>query len=284
MTSTSSHLLGIIPAPGLLFGLMLVAAIVGGYLARLVHVPRVVGFLLGGVALRAALSTVVGALGDESSHTDLEAAAEPLEAIKDLALGLILFNIGGVFERTKLKAVGRRVWRISTLEIALVLLFVSGACTLTAWVLAPSGSGSHAVVLGVLLGTAAIATAPAATLFVLQEYEAKGPVTDTVVGLTAINNIVCIVLFQVAFTVMASLGAIRTAGPVSDQLGTVLLCTTVGSVLLGVVVGCVLCIVHAKLPLPQTLLFFFAAATACSGSTLGSGRRPSSRRRPRCRP
>ena len=77
MTPTSNHLLGIIPAPGLLFGLMLAAAIVGGYLARLVHVPRVVGFLLGGVALRAALSAVVGAVGDESSHTDLEAAADP---------------------------------------------------------------------------------------------------------------------------------------------------------------------------------------------------------------
>ncbi|MHC4092915.1 MAG: hypothetical protein ACYSVY_22015, partial [Planctomycetota bacterium] len=98
-------LLGVIPGSGLLFGLMLLAAIVGGFVARSVHVPRVVGFLVGGVVLRAILYALLDPVGGDSAA--LATAAQPLEAINDLALGMILFAIGGVFERSRLRATGR---------------------------------------------------------------------------------------------------------------------------------------------------------------------------------
>ena len=60
-----------------------------------------------------------------------------------------------------------------------------------------------------LLACGSIATAPAATLFVLREYDAKGPVTDTMLSLVGINNIICIVLFQISFVVLAASGALE---------------------------------------------------------------------------
>lgn len=258
MSDTSANLLGIIPGPGLLFGLMLVAAIVGGYAARLIHLPRVVGFLLGGVALRALLYAAFGATDHGPERQALEAAAEPLKAIRDLGLGLILFTIGRVFERPKVRAVGPRVWKISVLEIALVIVLVFAGCAVVALVALAASGWAENLVLALLLALAAVATAPAATLFVLQEYEAKGPVTDTVLGLTGANNIVCIVLFHSMFFILASIGVVSTTGFLAGHLGLALLLTTIGSVALGILGGTLISILHAKLRLSETLLFFFA--------------------------
>ena len=256
--STFPTLLGMAPTPGLLFGLMLAAAIVGGYVARLVHVPRIVGFLLGGVALRMVLSTVFSSLEVEQWSESLEAAAQPLRTVKDLALGLILFTIGGAFEQSKLRAAWRRTLRISLLEVCCTIGLVFLLTGMVLLISRPSPSASQNLVLALLLALAAVETAPAATLFVLQEYDAKGPVTDTMISLTAANNIVCIVAFQVVFLLLGSLGTIETTGSLTGRLPLTLLISTVGSVALGVLAGTTISMIHAKLPLTETLLMFFA--------------------------
>ena len=258
MTGDANALLAIVPGPGLLFGLMLAAAIVGGYAARMVHVPRVVGFLLGGVALRASLSTILGTDGDEEVRAAMKAAAEPLRAIKDLALGLILFTIGSVFERSKLRAASRRVLKISLVEVLCVAGFVFILCAPAAILMRGGESVGQGLVLALLLSAAAIATAPAATLFVLQEYDAKGPLTDTILALTAANNVVCLVVFQTLFLLLAASGTIATTGAFAQNAVLALVASTVGSVALGIVAGTAISMLHAKLPLAETVLFFFA--------------------------
>lgn len=254
--ASTSVLIGVAPGPGLLFGLMLLAAIVGGYAARTVHVPRVVGFLVGGMGLRLLLYGVL--IPDDGGETaKLDAASEPLKAIKDLALGLILFTIGRVFERSRLRAVGAGVLKISPIEVCLTLLLVFGGCLAVTSITQPAVGIQGNVVLSLLLAVAAIATAPAATLFVLDEYEAKGAITDTILGLTGVNNVICIVLFSLTFLVLTSLGAIDTTGPLAEHLWSALFVTTVGSVALGILCGTLLAIVHGKLPLRETLLVFF---------------------------
>ncbi len=250
--------IGMVPGPGLLFGLMLVSAIVGGFIAHSVRVPRVIGFLLGGVALRVVLYAVFVSPGGEDKAEALQAAVKPLGAIKDLALGLILFQIGEVFERTRIRSAAPKVLRISVLEILFVVGFVFVGCSVAA-IITQRGEGLGAnLVLALLLATAAIATAPAATLFVLQEYEAKGPTTETILGLTGVNNVVCIVLFQATFLILASLGAIETAAAMGERLWEGLAVTTLGSVALGIIMGTLISMIHAKLPLGETLLVFFA--------------------------
>lgn len=117
-----------------------------------------------------------------------------------------------------------------------------------------------------LLAFASLATAPAATLFVLREYDAKGPVTDTLLSLTGVNNILCIVLFHLAFMLLASFGAL---GPVQMSSGDIWinLATTIpGSILLGIVLGFVLSIIHAKLPPQETLLILVAVLIVTGAS------------------
>ncbi len=247
-------LLGVTAGPGMLFGLMLLCAIVGGYAARSVHAPRVVGLIISGIALKLVLTTWFASSPERSEM--LLGAQAPLEAVRDLALGLILFTIGGVFERSRLRATAARVSRIAALEIGLVLVFVLVGCGVAALATGTGGSWRDAVTLGLLLGTAAIATAPAATLLVLQEYDAKGPITDTILGLTGVNNIVCIVLFHAVFLTLAWCGMLPTHGAESPNLLLDLLMTTLGSVLLGLVLGLLISLVHTKLPLTETLIVF----------------------------
>ncbi|UCG16289.1 MAG: CBS domain-containing protein [Phycisphaerales bacterium] len=247
-----------IPGTGLVFGLLLGAAIVAGYLARMVRVPRVVGYLLAGVAMNFLLRYAFDAPNGSENASALAEAEKPLQALKDLALGLILFSIGSVFEAAHLRSVGRRVLRICVSECGWVfaLVFV-GTLAAAAWT-ERGEDFSVLVCLALFLGLAAIATAPAATLFVLHEYDAKGPMTDTILSLTAVNNIACIVLFHVAFQVLASVGLIDIRYQVSEYVWLGLLLTTVGSALIGVVLGFAVSVAHAKLPLSETILIFFA--------------------------
>lgn len=242
--------------PALLAAIMLLAAIVGGYAAVFCRVPRVVGFLLAGLTLHVVLRAFAGDGADADNALQTFAdAARWLQGIKMLALGLIMFAIGSVFEMGHIKAVGRRVFRISLVKITSVIVLVGVGCALVcaASRLVPF---SQAAAFGTLLAIAAIATAPAATLLVLREYEAKGPVSDTILTLTAINNTVCIVLFHAAFLVFSATGVIEGGYGEGRWLALDLLLTSVGSVALGVVLGFALSILHSKIPLTDFSLVF----------------------------
>jgi Kef-type K+ transport system membrane component KefB len=245
------------PGPGLLFGLMLVAAIIGGTLAKLMRIPRIVGYLFAGIALHLILTSLLGAHEGTNVGDQLKENAFTLRAIKNLALGLILFSIGGVFERQHINRVGARILRISAAETGLVFVLVAAATATAAWL--EFAHWPTAIAMSLLLAAAALETAPAATLFVLREYDAKGPVTDTILSLTGANNILCIVLFYVAFYSLAAVGWIdptRDGGPgILVRLSALIF----GSLLLGVILGVLLSIIHSKLPAPDAMLIFFAA-------------------------
>ncbi|MFQ5461392.1 MAG: CBS domain-containing protein [Phycisphaerae bacterium] len=243
----------------MLLGLMLVAAIAGGHFAHAVYLPRVVGFLLGGLGLKLALEALLG--GGEHGAIRLAALREaevPLRAVKDLALGLILFTIGGVFERARLRAVGVRSARILLCESAAVFVLVTGGSLAICVLTMPSTEGGVYVTLALLLGAAAIATAPAATLAVLQEFDAKGPITDSILGVTGLNNVVCIVLFYTAYLLLSASGMLGASDGAEGWLWWSLGATILGSVALGLILGLIISVIQSKLPLAETLIAFFA--------------------------
>ena len=243
-------------SPAFLLGAFLLVAFVGGHAAHFFHLPRVIGFLLAGVLLRAILWSVAGVGHDEETARSLQETASSLEPLKQLALGVILFMIGSVFERSRLRSAGPGTLRISRWEIGMTLLLVWAGCWITA-LLTQSESGMwENFILSLLLGIAAVATAPAATLLVLQEYEAKGSISESILGLTGLNNIVCIMLFYTTFLVLASVGSIHTSSDLAEHLWSALASTTVGSIALGIVCGTLLSIAHTKLSLSETLVVF----------------------------
>jgi Kef-type K+ transport system membrane component KefB len=166
-------------------GVVLVAALVAGHLAQLARVPEVTGYLLVGVA--------IGPAGlDLVSHENLSA----LGFLSEVALGLILFNIGSIFEAANFRQVGPGVIRVTLWEATLAFVLVWLGLT----ALGIAGP------LALLLAVVAMETAPATTLMVLNEYDAKGPMTDRLLTLVALNNVYVLVTFGV---VSAALGLVQ---------------------------------------------------------------------------
>lgn len=250
--------LAVIPGTALLFGLMLVAAIAGGYIAHLVRVPRVVGYLLAGCALKIILHRLLEITPDSAAEHELKESARPLKAITDIGLGVILFSIGGVFEVRHFKAIGPRILKIALAESGLTFALVFLGAAIIGLASGSSVATPMVLAFAVLLGTAAIATAPAATLFVIREYDAKGPTADAILSLTGLNNIICIVMFHLCFSLLAASGVL---GEVAFSTGSIwfdLLTTTFGSALVGIGLGFALSVFHTKLPYADTLLILAA--------------------------
>lgn len=273
----STSAIGLVPSPGLLLGLMLFVGIGFGYLARFFHLPRVIGYLVGGIVLKVAIAAFVlvtaggssGPLGSAGFSGAVDAASKgsaALAPVYDVALGLILFTLGGVFERKHLGRVARRVERISLAESGATFVCVLVGCLALA-LIAGSGTFRERIVFAILLGIAGIATAPAATLLVFREYQAKGPMTDTALTLVGLNNIISTVLFHVVFILLAAAGVVEASFAADRLVWADLVMITIGSVVLGALLGLAVSIAHAKLSIGETVLVFMGIVLA-----LGAGR------------
>jgi len=253
--------------PVLLLAFMLLAGIAGGYAARFIRIPRVVGFLVAGVILKQLVSLYMGYSLDDRADARTEAAAlgEALRPLSYLALGLILFSVGTALELGRLRKVGPGILRISLLDFA----FVCGLVAAGVWLLSITLMGMTLAaggVLAVLLGVVSVATAPAATLLVLREYGAKGPVSDSILALTGLNNIFVITVFHVLLMLLAASGAVGVQFEAERWLWFDVLMTTFGSAALGLVLGLGLSILRVKVSLAEMLLLFFGVLL-----TLGFG-------------
>jgi Kef-type K+ transport system membrane component KefB len=170
-------------------GLILLLALMAGHLAKVIRVPEVTGYILAGVALG---PSWLGWLTPDNLVS--------LSVLSEVALALILFSVGAVFEFSLFRRIGRQVVWITVLESSAAALLVGGGALALGqpWTIA------------ILLGTIATATAPASTLMVIRESDSAGPLTDHLLAIIAVNNLLCISLFSLAAaTVDLALG---TAG------------------------------------------------------------------------
>ena len=203
-------------------GLILLLALGAGHLVKYVRVPEVSGYILAGIVLGPSM------LGWVSSRN-----LAALEILSEVALGLILFSVGTVFEASRFRRVGRQVLLLTLYESALAALLVT----------------TGMLVLGVrweaalLLGAIAIATAPASTLMVIREVDSEGPLTDSLLALIAINNIYCIIAYSLVGSVIdLSSGLAGSAGFFTTLYGALypLVWQLLGSVALGFLIGLLL--------------------------------------------
>jgi len=225
----------------LLIGLVLIAGQVGANLLRLVKIPQVVGYIL------------MGAILGESVLGWIEPGS--LEEVTSIALGLIGFTIGSQLKFYQLRKLGRSILWVSIFEaFGAFLLVCIGVLILT-------GEPFKALVFGAL----ASATAPAATVDVLQEYRCKGPLTTTLLAVVGIDDGIALVIYGFAepfgkmlFQPEQGLTIIHSLLVPLRELG--------GSVLLGLVLGVVFSwsIKYFKLPGEQ-LSVTLAAVLIASG-------------------
>lgn len=178
----------------LLSGLML------SRLAKLINLPAVTAYLVAGILIG---PFCLGKLGVKGLGFISLEDIESYSLICDVALGFIAFSIGNEFRLSQLKKIGKQATIIGILQAVVTTVLVDIA--LIALHLAfPQVLPLPAAI---VLGAIASATAPAATLMVVKQYKAKGPVTDTLLPVVAIDDAVGLVLFAISFGIAKALGA-----------------------------------------------------------------------------
>ena len=201
-------------------------------LAKMVKLPAVTAYLVAGILVGPyLLGQVWIPTADAGIHLGFcPKDFEKYKLFSDVALGFIAFAIGNEFRLSSLKKTGRQATIIGIAQAVVTTLMVDAALI-----------GLHFAMpdvlplpVAIVLGAVASATAPAATLMVVRQYKAKGPVTDILLPIVALDDAVGLVLFAVSFGVARSL----SAGEV--QLLNVILepiIEVVASLVLGAVMG-----------------------------------------------
>ncbi len=222
----------------LYIALLLSAGLVGAKLCQQVHLPSVTGYIIAGLLL--------GPTG--FSIVTIEHLGSNLNHLTQIALMLIAFGIGEHIEIKKLKQYGRSLVWISLAEAVFAFLTVSTVSylVLSAGFFSTGGwSDRDRIIITLLLGSIGIATAPAATLMVIRELRAKGPLTSTLMAIVAIDDGLAIMLFGLMVSV-----AHQMLGHAGDPLYLSVVMSLVevaGSLLLGVVAASLFVLVAKRL-------------------------------------
>ena len=217
MTQTASIFLSLSIA--LLSGLLL------SRLAKQVKLPAVTAYLIAGVLIG---PFILGALNIPGIGITKE-QIDGFGLISDLALGFIAFAMGNEFRLAQLKKIGRQATVIGVVQ-ALFTTVVVDAVLIALHFLMPDKLSLPAAI---VLGSVATATAPAATLMVVKQYKAKGPVTDMLLPVVALDDAVGLVVFAVSFGVAKSIstGAVDVLTVVLEPLLEVVLSLGLGFVM-----------------------------------------------------
>ncbi|MBO5007649.1 MAG: cation:proton antiporter [Clostridia bacterium] len=154
--------------------------------------PSVTAYLIAGVLIG---PYCLGALGIEGLGFESMNAVEALGLVSEVALGFIAFSIGSEFRLEDLKKTGKQAFVIGVFQALIATLFVDLALYVVHMIAPDKLSVSQAITLGAI----ATATAPAATLMVVRQYKAKGPLTSLLLPIVALDDAVGLVVFAVSF-------------------------------------------------------------------------------------
>lgn len=213
-------------------------AILGGLLlsrlAKLLHLPAVTAYLVAGLLLG---PFCLGRIGLEGLGFQSLGQVEELSIFCQIALGFIAFAIGNEFRLGQLKAMGSRAIIVGIAQAVVTTILVD-ALLLGLHCLAPELISAPAAI---TLGAIASATAPAATLMVVKQYKADGPLTRLLMLVVAIDDAVGLVLFSVSFGIAGALenGAVDLMGVVVEPILEI-----IGSLGLGALIGLLLHLVE----------------------------------------
>ena len=210
-------------------------ALLGGLLmTRLfkpLKLPSVTAYLIAGVLIG---PYCLGALGMDSIGFASMNSVHMLSLVSDVALGFIAFSIGNEFRLDDLKKTGKQALVIGVFQ-AIVATFFVDIALIAIWKLLPERTISLPQI--ITLGAIATATAPAATLMVVRQYKAKGPLTDLLLPIVALDDAVGLIVFAVSFGISKTL----ISGHV-DLISIIInpIVEIVCSLLLGAIMGWVL--------------------------------------------
>jgi len=194
--------------------IVLIVGITGGKVAKLAKLPNVSGYLLFGLFLGPSVLNFI-TIQDYNSFS----------IINELALAVIAFSIGSEFMVSEIKKVGRSIVIITLLEVVGAVFIVFGVMF---FILRQS------FVFSLIIAAMSAATAPAATLLVIRQYRAYGPLTKTILPIVALDDVFGIMIFGIALAI----AKLSTASSTSWFLMVISpLIEIIGSIVLGLIIG-----------------------------------------------
>lgn len=166
--------------------------------AKKVQLPAVTAYLVAGILIGPYLLGAFGVRGlGFISMEDIDSFG----IIPDVALGFIAFSIGNEFRMSQLKQIGKQATIIGIFQAVMTTVCVDIALIAVHFIIPEKFPLPAAIILGAV----ASATAPAATLMVVRQYKAKGPVTNILLPIVALDDAVGLVLFAVSFGIAKAL-------------------------------------------------------------------------------
>lgn len=196
--------------------------------AKKLGLPAVTGYLVAGLLIG---PFVLGQLGIEGLGFATSEHVEALGVISDVALGFIAFAIGNEFRVSQLKQIGKQATVIAIFQAIVATIFVDAALIGLHFLMPDKLSIATAITLGAI----ATATAPAATLMVVNQYKAKGKLTDILLPIVALDDAVGLIVFAVSFGIAKALSSGASLSIFTVAVNPLI--EIIGSLLLGALIG-----------------------------------------------
>ncbi|MDO4778564.1 MAG: cation:proton antiporter [Tissierellia bacterium] len=165
--------------------IVMLSGLIFARLVGYIKLPDVTGYLIAGILIGPSVLKLV----------PIE-SVKSMELISQVALGIIAYITGIELKFSAIKKSGKGIIIVTFFEVLAAFLFVAIPMIYVF---------NQSVAFSIVLGAIATATAPAATLMVIKQYRAKGPVVDTLIPVVALDDGFCIMLFGVCITVAKSL-------------------------------------------------------------------------------
>lgn len=179
------------------FAILLVVGLLFSKLAKLVKFPNVTGYLIGGLLIGPAIPELLKYLGLDINFLGIISrdSLKGLELICEISLGFIAFTIGNEFKISYFKQVGIKPFIIAMFEAVFAAVFVFIAVMLF----------QKGAPFALVIAAISSATAPAATVMVVKQYKARGPLTKTLLSVVAIDDAVALIIFGFNYAIAMSL-------------------------------------------------------------------------------
>jgi Kef-type K+ transport system membrane component KefB len=194
--------------------LVLLSGLIFGRLVKLIKLPNVTGYLIAGLLIGPYLFNLVPLK-----------VTNQLGLISEMALAFIAFSIGSEFKISYLKKVG----------LTPVVIAIFEALTASVVVTVVLIIFKFDIKVALLLGAIAAATAPAATIMVVRQYDAKGPVAETLLSVVALDDAVALISFGFAMAIVNSMLYPNEVSLVMSIVSPFI--EIIGSILLGFLLG-----------------------------------------------
>lgn len=235
--------------PLLALGLILTAGYCGGKAASFFRLPQVTGYIIAGLALSPSLSGIL--------------LPEQIDVLfgftSDMALAVVAYSIGGSLQMSRIRDLGKEILWINLTEGtgAFICTYLAVYAAGHLLLLPASINGKMLTCVSLILAGISVATAPAATMAVLHELRARGPLTTTLLGVVALDDALSIILFTGAVTLAAQISGSGAGNGAAFLQG---LFVVIGALAIGLAGGFIFSIFIDTARRPETNLLLTLAA------------------------